>query len=287
MKTRTIEAGGPLHVADFGGSGPPIVLVHGLGGSHVNWMAVGSALAARGRVFAPDLIGFGRTPLAGRPPTIEANVAMLARWLEREVGEPAVLVGNSMGGLVSALLAADHPARVSRLALVAPAMPIPAGAALDPQVATVFALYLIPGAGEFFLRRRMALRGPEGVMRDTLRLCGLDPARLPDDIRGEFVKLAHERAGYSWSDRAFLGAARSLIRTNLRRARVYGALKRIKAPTMIVQGTADRLVSLATSRAAAQVRPDFRLTVLEGVGHVPQLEVPERWLSVITGWLES
>src|SRR5262249_14057458 len=130
---------GPLHIADFGGSGPPIVLVHGLGGAHTNWMTVGAALGARGRVLAPDLIGFGRTPLAGRAPTVEANLALLVRWLERAIREPAMLVGNSMGGLLSTLLAADHPSLVSRLVLVAPALPIPMGTPLDTPLDARFA----------------------------------------------------------------------------------------------------------------------------------------------------
>lgn len=284
-RPRFFHASGPLHVADFGGSGPPIVLVHGLGGSHVNWMTVGGELAARGRVLAPDLVGFGRTPLAGRAPTVETNVAMLARWLEGEVKEPVTLVGNSMGGLVAALLAADKPALVSRLVLVAPALPIPPGARVDPTVTMVFGLYLVPGMGEAFLRYRMKKRGPEGMLRDMLRLCGVDPGRVSPATYEAAVALAKERAEHPWADAAFLAAARSLIRTNLRRGRVFDALRRIAAPTLLVHGTADRLVPLATSAAAARLRPDWRLATLEGIGHIPQLDVPERWLELVTRFL--
>ena len=73
MRSRTVDLGGPVHFADFGGSGPTMVLVHGLGGSHLNWLAVGPALAARARVLAPDLAGFGRTPLAASNPDRELD----------------------------------------------------------------------------------------------------------------------------------------------------------------------------------------------------------------------
>lgn len=286
MKTRVIDIGGPVHVADFGGSGPPLVLVHGLGASHTSWMAVGPALAERRRVLALDLIGFGRTPLGGRPPTIEANVDLLARFLDQEVREPAVLIGNSMGGLLSVLTAAAHPRAVKGLVLVCPALPHPRGASMDRRVATLFAIYMIPGLGELFLRRRMAQVGPEQMLRDTLRLCGVDPARVLPAAWEASVALAHERRRLGGADEAFLGAARSLMRTNLRRGRVHDALRGIAAPGLLIQGSVDRLVPAATTVAAARLRPDWRLEVMEGVGHVPQLEVPERWVELVNGWLE-
>lgn len=286
MKGRVVDAGGPVHVADFGGSGPPVVLVHGLGASHTSWMAVGPALAERRRVLAPDLIGFGRTPLAGRAASIEANVAMLARFLDEEAREPAVLVGNSMGGLLALLTAAARPGAVSGLVLVCPALPRPSSAPVDAMVTALFAMYLIPGVGELFLRRRMAQVGPEQVLRDTLRLCGVDPARVLPAAWEASLALAHERRGFAWADAAFLAAARSLVRTNLRRERVYQVIRELPARGLLIQGSADRLVPLAATAAAARLRPDWQLEVLEGVGHVPQLEVPERWVEIVTRWLD-
>lgn len=285
MKTRMIDIGGPVHLVDFGGSGPPVVLVHGLGASHTSWMAVGPSLAERRRVLALDLIGFGRTPLGGRPPTIEANIDLLARFLEREVREPAVLIGNSMGGLLSVLTAAAHPRAVSGLVLVGAALPHPRGAPMDRVVATLFAMYMIPGVGELVLRRRMAKVGPEKMLRDTLRLCGVEPARMLPAVWEASLALAHERRRLGGADEAFLGAARSLVRTNLRRDRVHAAIRGVAAPTLLIQGTADRLVPAAVAMAAARLRPDWRLEVMEGVGHVPQLEVPERWVELVSGWL--
>jgi pimeloyl-ACP methyl ester carboxylesterase len=290
MEKRTLDLDGPVHVADFGGSGAPIVLVHGLGGSYANWMDVGGALAGRGRVVAPDLLGFGRTPLAGREPSIAANVAMLKRLLAHlgaSAQAPATLVGNSMGGLVSLLLAAEVEDSVSRLVLVGPALPRPAGAPVDMRVATLFTLYAIPGVGELFMSRRVAKAGPERVLRETLRLCGVDPARLPAATWDEALSLARERAGYAWSNHAFLGSARSLLRTQARPSRVHDAIRRLRARTLITQGAVDRLVPVAVSRDVVRLRPDFRLEVMDGAGHVPQLQVPERWLAIVDGWLDA
>lgn len=290
MEKRTLDLAGPVHVADFGGTGRPIVLVHGLGGSYTNWMAVGGALAARGRVVAPDLLGFGRTPLSGRDPSIAANVALLGRLLDHlgaSAQSPAILVGNSMGGLVSLLLAAERPEAVSRLVLVGPALPRPLSAPTDMRVAALFALYAIPGVGELFMSQRLAKAGPERVLRDTLRICGVEPRALPPEIWDESITLARERAGYAWASQAFLGSARSMLRTHARRSRVEEAMRRVRARTLITQGAIDRLVPVAVSEAAARIQPAFRLEVMDGVGHVPQLQVPSRWLSIVERWLDA
>src|SRR3954466_8517099 len=110
MEERTIDLGGPVHYLDFGGSGKPIVLVHGLGGSAVNWLSVGHALAAHGRVVAPDLAGHGRTRFKGRLAHVAKNRELLSRFLRAVAGEPAVLIGNSMGGYLSIAQAAAEPA---------------------------------------------------------------------------------------------------------------------------------------------------------------------------------
>ncbi len=123
------DLGGEVHWIDFGApSGrpaPPMVLVHGLGGSHLNWVQVAPALAAERRVLAVDLAGFGLTPAAGRSATVHANADLLYRFVRDVAGSPAVLVGNSMGGLISILLAQARPDTVAGLVLVDAPMPVP------------------------------------------------------------------------------------------------------------------------------------------------------------------
>ena len=107
MRSCTIDLDGPVHFADFGGTGPTLVLVHGLGGSHVNWLAVAPALARGARVLALDLAGFGRTPLGERSADVHANRVLLDRFLDAVAAAPAILIGNSMGGLLAMLEAAE------------------------------------------------------------------------------------------------------------------------------------------------------------------------------------
>ncbi len=288
MRSRTVDLGGPVHFADFGGSGPTMVLVHGLGGSHLNWLAVGPALAARARVLAPDLAGFGRTPLAGRSAHVRANAQLLDRFIDAVAEGPATLIGNSMGGLLAMMEAERQPEKVTRLVLVGAAQPRPPGTRFDPVVALTFAAYAVPGLGEQFMRWRAARRGPEGLVRDTLQLVCADPGRAPAEVVAAHVALARDRMDrMPWGNQAFLEAARSIVFTLARRREVHAMIGRIAAPALLVQGTRDRLVSLAASRATAALRPDWTLAVLEGIGHVPQLEAPERFVATVTGWLDG
>jgi pimeloyl-ACP methyl ester carboxylesterase len=288
MRSRLVDLDGPVHVADFGGSGTPIVLLHGLGGSHVNWLAVGERLARHGRVLAPDFAGFGRTPLAGRSSGLGANRALLDRFLGASCTEPAVLVGNSMGGLIALMEASLRPDKVAGLVLVGPAQPRPQLVAVDWMVLATFAAYAMPLVGESFVRWRARLLGPEGVVRQTLALCCVDADRVPREVFAAHVALAEERAaGMPWAAEAFLAAARSLVGQTMRAGWFAELVRGVKARTLIVQGDGDRLVPLAASRALAASRPDWRLEVLEGVGHVPQLEAPERFVELFGAWLDG
>src|SRR2546427_12801319 len=98
MRSRTIDLDGPVHYADFGGTGPTLVLVHGLGGSHVNWLAGAPVLARRARGLAVGLVGFGRAPLGERSADVDRDRVLLERLLHPVAPAAARLGGDSMGG---------------------------------------------------------------------------------------------------------------------------------------------------------------------------------------------
>jgi pimeloyl-ACP methyl ester carboxylesterase len=287
MRQRTVDLEGPVHYADFGGSGRPIVLVHGLGGSHLNWLAVAPRLAAHGHVLALDLAGHGRTPSLGRTARIGANRRLLGRFLEAVAGEPAVLMGNSMGGYLSLAEAAAEPAKVTSLVLVNAAVPLAPGAPIDPRTFALFAGLTLPFVGGALMRRR-ARRGPEQGVRDLLALCCVDPSRIGRDVYEAHVELARERASYGAVTRHdFLEAQRSLLAHLVRRRHFRRMVADIRASGLIIQGNRDRLVRVESARALAEARPDWRFEVLEDVGHVPQLEAPDRFLAVVEPWLRT
>jgi pimeloyl-ACP methyl ester carboxylesterase len=285
-RSRTVELGGPVHYVDYGGAaaGPVVVLVHGLGGSHLNWDLLAPLLTDTARVLAIDLPGFGRSEPGGRKATVLENVAVLGRFVDEVVGEPVVLVGNSMGGMVSILTTADRPASVRGLVLLDPAIPGPRRAQ-DRLVALTFAAYAVPLVGERFLRRNRTRKDAVTRVRETLQLCGVDPGAVPAELIQRSVSLLEERRDVEGMDRAFLGAARSLLRILADPRRYRRAMAGIAVPVLLLHGDRDRLVQVAAAREVARAHPRWRYAELPGVGHVPQLQVPDRVAKELLGWL--
>jgi len=292
--SRTVDVDGPVHYVDFGGpdgcddddAPPPVVLVHGLGGSHLNWVGIGPQLARGRRVVALDLAGFGLTPSLGRPTSVHHNAALLSRFVHRVLGRPVVLVGNSMGGMISILLAGRRPEQVAGLALIDPSLPIPRQRQ-DPQVAATFALYAVPRVGEVVLTRYNARYTDRQRVLGTIALCFADPSRADADLIAASVQLAAWRRTTRSPEADFLGAARSLLAV-LRRPRRYDALiAGIDRPVLLVHGERDRLVPVSAARRTAALNPSWHTAYLDGVGHTPQLEAPDDVLEVLEPWLRT
>ncbi|KGN42145.1 alpha/beta fold hydrolase [Knoellia aerolata] len=283
--------GGPVHWVRWGEAGrtdtDPLLLVHGLGGSHLNWCLVAPDWARDRSVFAMDLRGFGMTPGFPRPTSVISNRDLVIAFIEQVVGRPVVLVGNSMGGMVSALVAASRPDLVRATVLVDPALPLVV-ARPDPRVAARFGLFAIPRVAEVSMRRNRTRLSPEALVGQLVSLCFADPTRIDAAVLGELAALARARAadpGQGDIERGFTGAARSLLLVLGRRGRYSRLLAGLEGPVLLIQGDRDRLVHVDAARRVARDNPRWTYVELAGVGHTPQLEVPEETIRVVRGWL--
>ncbi len=150
-EVREIDLEGPVAYREWAGpDGPTFVCVHGLGGSSLNWLAVGPGLAERGRVVAPDLAGFGTTPRDGRSSGLPANRRLLSAFIRQVATPPVVLIGNSMGGAISVLQAAVEPSSVAGLVLTSPALPWGKGVYPAPLIVFGYTVYRMPAVGEMW-----------------------------------------------------------------------------------------------------------------------------------------
>jgi pimeloyl-ACP methyl ester carboxylesterase len=273
-----------IHWKDYGGSGRPIVMVHGLGGSIANWDLVGPKLTGLGHVTALDLPGFGLSPPA-KDWSVQTQVATLVDFLEH-FGPPVVLIGNSLGGLISEMVAATEPELVDALILIAPATPprFP-----DPYIhwptARRLLLNAAPVVGPAISRRMLATMTPRQLINESLARITHKPGHVPLDLVESFVELAEARAHFPWAAEAIPRVGQSIRKTFLRRSRFVSMIRDIKAPTLIIQGISDPIISRTSCEWLCWIRPDWDLVQLEDTGHTPQIDAPIRTVGVIESWL--
>ncbi|MBW1598777.1 alpha/beta fold hydrolase [Streptomyces sp. JJ38] len=274
---RTVSLPGlTLAVRDMPGrvpdGAPPALFVHGLGGSSLNWTALMEELSDAVDGEALDLPGFGWSP----PPedgryTVAAHARAVIRHLDSARRGPVHLFGNSLGGAVTTRVAAARPDLVRTLTLVSPALP----ELLPQRTALPTALLAVPGVVQAYRRLARGMTGEQHT-RALLKLCYGDPSRVTEESLAEAaleferrLRLPHfwdslARSARGVVDAYTLGGQHSLWRQ----------AERVLAPTLLIYGRRDQLVSYRMSRRASRAFRDSRLVTLPEAGHVAMMEYP-------------
>lgn len=249
------------------------LLVHGLGGSATNWTDLIGLLRHQLDPVALDLPGFGWSP----PPvdgdySLRAHARVVADFVEATGAAPVHLVGNSLGGAVVTMVAADRPELVRTLTLVSPALPILRPRASNAHLPALAA----PWIGQR-LARRLGRFPVEQRVRATLALCFADPSRVPQERFEEAVAEASRRARLDHDGEAVLSSLRGLLSSYLDRGpnSLWRLAARVQAPTLLIYGQSDRLVDPRTALRAARTFRDMRLLMIPNSGHLSQVEHPE------------
>ena len=276
-------------------SHPPVLLVHGFGAASGHWRRNAGPLAAAGWcVYGIDLVGFG----ASSQPALRLDNRLWARQLQafltEVVGQPAVLVGHSLGGLVALSCAVFFPRWVR--AVVASPLPDPALLS-DPAP--------VGNSGRQAPRRRPWRRRLKRWLVQLL--CRLLPLELlvPLLAHSPLLDLGIQSAyaspviGDQELHRLIArparrpGAVRALRAMSIAMAlRPRGAtapalLQRLRRPLLLIWGQRDQLVPLRVAEQARRHRPDLPLAVLEHCGHCPHDEDPEQFNATLLRWLGS
>jgi len=289
---RIVESGGVrLHVREVEGPGPDgdtAVYVHGLGGSSTNWTDLAGLLSGRTRGLIVDLPGFGRSePPSDYDYTMEAHADTVTRFLDGLGAGPVHLLGNSMGGAISMMVAAARPDLVRTLTLISPAVPDlrpNPWRASDPRLPLAF----LPVVGAR-ARRALASLTPRERAEQLIRLCFAHPEELRPRRIAAFEAEAEERGTMPWA-RAALGRSMvGLLKSWLVRRpnSLWAVAARITAPTLVVWGTEDRLVSVRKAPRTARLIEHGRLFILPRTGHVAQMERPESVARAVLGMLDA
>ena len=278
-----IDAGGVrLHYLEAGTGDPPIVLLHGLGSTVTKWRDALPLIATRRRTLAVDLPGFGKSEAPRARYTFGFLAGGVKAFLDAMGIDRCVLVGNSLGGVTAMWFAAAWPERVVELVLVDPALPLPPGARPDAKTVVRMAVASLPGVGEILYRGFMRFKSADEQLADGLRRNVADPSR----VSAETIRLMREEAEARRQNmalrRPLLSAQRHLLwMMSARRAEVERVAASLRVPPLLVWGSEDILVPLAVGEYWVSRIPGAELLVIEGAGHNPQIELPDRFAEIV------
>ncbi|MFF0284909.1 alpha/beta fold hydrolase [Streptomyces sp. NPDC005262] len=252
---------------------PPALYVHGLGGSSQNWSALMALLQDVVDGEAVDLPGFGDSP----PPddgnySVTGHARAVIRLLDAGESGPVHLFGNSLGGAVATRVAAVRPDLVRTLTLVSPALP--EIRVQWPAVPT--ALLAVPGVASLFSRLSKDWTAEERT-RGVMALCYGDPARVSEEGFRDAVAEMERRLELPYFWDAMTRSARGIVDAYTLGGQhgLWRQAERVLAPTQLVYGGRDQLVSYRMARRASAAFRDSRLLTLPDAGHVAMMEYPE------------
>jgi pimeloyl-ACP methyl ester carboxylesterase len=253
------------------GSGPPLVLVHGLSGAWQNWLEQIPQLARSHRVVAMDLPGFGSSPMPPWEISISAYGTFVRDFCEKLGIDRCALVGNSMGGFIATEVAIAEPQRVEKLVLVSAAGITFARARREP--AAVIGR-MGRAAGPLLLKLQLGGIKRPGSRRLAFQGIFFDPNGLHRELLWENVIPAFDSPAY-------YDAITTLVGYDIR-----DRLEEIEVPTLVVWGRNDRVVPVPAAHAyGRRIGDNARVEVFDHCGHVPQLERPLRFNRLLEQFL--
>jgi pimeloyl-ACP methyl ester carboxylesterase len=276
MQKRTISLHGRSLSYVQAGSGPALLMIHGMAGTCESWRAVVEPLARRYTVIAPDLPGHGDSQPGAGDYSIGSLAAALRDLLITFGHDRATLVGHSLGGGIAMQFAYQFPEITERLVLVS-------SGGLGPEVSPVLRAAALPGANLFIA----ATAGPGStagsVLARGLAAVGLHPNADVAEVARGYASLADGgRRG------AFLATLRAVVGTDGQRVEAGDRLYLAEGvPVLIIWGRRDRIIPVSHGEHAREVIADSRLEIFEDAGHMPQLELPGRFVAVLESFLEE
>ncbi len=275
VEERRINVGGlTTRYFTAGNDGLPLVLLHGVSASALDWSWVLPKLAARHRVYAPDFPGYGESAKPNREYTPEFLKQFVVDFLDALGIERAVLVGNSLGGLVSLRFALSRPEQVAALVLVDSSG---LGYAVNPALSQL----TLPLYGEAAIAWCQTPLGAK--QRSWLRtsLLFARPSQVPDVWLEEQERMAQMPG--------FLKATVSSLRAQLN---IFGqyqvlldSLGQLQMPTLVVWGTDDLVLPKEQGQDAVSRLQQGHLALIPDCGHLPHIERPELFTDELSKFL--
>jgi len=276
VETKTATVHGRTVSYAEGGSGQLLLLIHGMAGTAKNWSSVIEPLALRSRVIAPDFPGHGQSAPGGGDYSLGSLASGLRDLMITLGHERATLVGHSLGGGVALQFTYQFPELVERLVLVS-------SGGLGPDVSPILRAAALPGADLFISATVGVGRRAGSLVGRGLGFLGMRPTADVAEVARGYASLADPERR-----KAFLATLRSVVGTEGQRVAALDRLYLAEAlPLLIVWGDRDPIIPVEHAEEAHRQLPGSRLEVFEGIGHVPQLESPGRFIAALERFLDE
>jgi pimeloyl-ACP methyl ester carboxylesterase len=277
FEERYVDVNGlPTRYLRAGTTGPPLVLLHGVGDSALDWQWVMPTLAGTHRIYVPDLPGSGGTIKSDVDYSPAFFTQFLSAFLDALEVKHAAVIGHSLGGLVGLRLALSEPSRVSALGLVA-------SAGLGREVTYALRSLALPGTG------RLAVawgKRPPGAAQRALGRSTLLFAR-PWRVPRKWLKEQYRLARLPGFLEAQLATVRAQVGLRGQREVLVDRLAQLEVPTRLVWGTGDRVLPYSQAKEAVSRLQEGSLELISDCGHSPHVEQPERFVSALDRFLKA
>jgi pimeloyl-ACP methyl ester carboxylesterase len=254
-----------------------LLLIHGMAGSATTWKQVTPRLTERFTVVAPDLLGHGRSDKSRGDYSVGAFASTLRDLLVALGHDHATVVGQSLGGGVAMQFSYQYPERCERLVLVG-------SGGLGREVNPVLRYLSLPGSETVLMLACAApVRSAVATIGDLAARIGLRPAPVVAELWRSYTSLGDDA-----TRKAFLRTLRTVVDP---RGQAVSASNRLhlaaEVPTLIIWGDADPIIPMDHAFAAHEAIPGSQLEIFEGVGHYPHCEEPDRFVDVLTEFVET
>jgi pimeloyl-ACP methyl ester carboxylesterase len=258
----------------LGERGNTLILIHGLGDSLETWVHNIQPFAECHRVYAIDLVGYGRSDKPQATYSGEYFAQFVNGFMEAQGIHRCTLIGNSMGGGVSLRFVTRFPRKVDKLVLED-------SVGFGKEIGICIRLATLPFVG------KLPIRPSRKTVALFLNRCAYDPTRIPDEL----VERVYQMVSLPGAKDSILSTLRAScnlggIRRDILQP-ILDSLSSITAPTLIVWGRQDRVLPLAHARVAKRKMPNAQLHIFESCGHAPHLERPEEYNRVVLEFLSN
>jgi pimeloyl-ACP methyl ester carboxylesterase len=277
FEMKEIELHGHRVAYRSGGSGPVLVLVHGITSTSATWERVMPALAKRFTVIAPDLLGHGGSAKPRGDYSLGAYASGVRDMLIALGHERATFVGHSLGGGVAMQLAYQFPERCERLVLID-------SGGLGSEVNLLLRSATLPGA-ELVLPL-LASERVLGAGRGVGRFFGHFGLRVRTDI----AEMARGHASLADRDArsAFVHTLRTIVDPMGQRVNAHDRLYLAEeVPFLVIWGQRDSIIPVAHAHAVHERVPSSQLEIFEEAGHFPHVDEPQRFIEVLTDFIDT